>query len=182
MSLEARLVLVALVGVVLLFFGLGSILPQEWSVETSAHMPAPPPRVVALLSDFGSWQKWSTLANSGRSSEAVVVEGTPGTVGHQIVWRAAEKEAALRLSRVDQNGIEYDFLSRLRAGDPLTALGHGRVRVEAVADGAIVHWTDSAQVGSFAQRWFAWFGAQQDNAKQSQQASLAKLATTLEGK
>ena len=182
MSLEARVILVALVGVVALFFGLGSILPQQWVVETSAHVPAEPPRVVALLADFGSWQKWSTLANSGRSSESVAVEGAPGTVGHQLAWRATDKEAVLRLARVDKGGIEYDFLSRLGAGEPLTALGHGSVRVEPDSGGAIVHWTDSAQITGFAQRWFAWFGAQQESVKQSQQASLAKLATVLEGK
>ena len=182
MSLEARVVLVALVGVVALFFGLGSILPQQWVVETSAHVPAEPSRVLSLLSDLGSWQKWSMLANAERGNEAVAVEGTPGTVGHQLVWRAADKEAVLRLVRVDAGGIEYDFLSRLSAGEPMTALGHGSVRVEPAAGGAVVHWTDSAQVSSFAQRWFAWFGAQQESAKQSQQASLAKLATVLEGK
>lgn len=182
MSRELRLAVVALVGVVALYFAVGSILPQTWSVETSSRLPGPPERIVPLLADFNAWQRWSTLAGTARSDTTVTIEGEPGKPGHQLVWRSSGNEAMLKLARVGQDGIDYDFLSRLGKEGEVQPHGHGEMRLKADGKETVLQWRDSSVVAGFTERWFAWFGAQQEAAKQFQEASLAKLRVELEGK
>ncbi len=182
MSTELRVFLVAMVGVIALYFGLGSVLPQEWHVESSIEVPAPPARIVPLLGDFNAWQRWSDLGQTERPDTKVIIDGTPGNVGHQLLWRAPANEAALRLSRVAADGVEYDFMARLGTGQLLEPQGHGAITIEAIGDGSRIRWRDDCRVVGFQNRWFAWFGAQQEAAHKFQEASLARLRTQLEGK
>ena len=92
---ELRIAVVALCGVVLIYFALGSFLPSTWSVQSEQVMPAPKDRVLPLLSDFRSWQTWTTVAGTERSDTKVEVEGDAATVGHLIRWRSNSNEAAL---------------------------------------------------------------------------------------
>ena len=73
MSLELRIGLVAVVGVIALYFGLGSLLPTTWQVESTGFVPAPPARVVPMLADFGSWKDWSTIAGTERTDTRIEI-------------------------------------------------------------------------------------------------------------
>lgn len=182
MSRELRIVVVALVGVVAIYFAVGSILPNSWQVQTVVRMPCQPDRVLPLVSDFGQWLRWTTVASTARTDTKIVAEGTPGTVGHQLAWRSSTNEAVLRLARVDAAGIDYDFLMRIGTDAPLQRQAGGSLRLVADADGTAITWTDRCEVRDFMSRWVAWFGAQQEAARGFQEASLARLRVELEAK
>lgn len=182
MSRELRILVVALVGVVVLFFAISAILPQRWQVESSVQMPAPASRVRPLLGDFAAWQRWATLEGTVRSDTQVRVEGAPDTVGHQIVWQAQNRQARLLLTRVADDGVEYDFLTQLGDADQQLVMGHGGLTVAADGERCVVRWRDEGRATGFTERWFAWFGAQQEAARKFQEGSLARLRVQLEGK
>ena len=177
MSRELRIALVALAGVVALYFAVGSLLPTGWTVESTARIEAPPAAVLPKVVDFGAWKAWSSIGASVRPNTEVVVEGEPGTVGHRLIWRSGtELEAMLRVTAVDDDGMAYEFLNRV--GGEMKPLGAGSLRLQPDGAGTLVTWTDSMVVDSFAGRWFTWFGAQQEAAKTFQQTSLSGLKSS----
>lgn len=182
LSRELRIAVVALCGVVLIYFALGSCLPSTWSVQSEQVMPAPKDRVLPLLSDFRSWQTWTTVAGTERSDTKVEVEGDAATVGHLIRWRSNSNEAALRLAVVRADGVDYEFLSRLGKDGELRVRGRGSLTAATNEQGTVVTWRDESMLDGLTERWFAWFGAQQETAKQFQEASLSKLRMQLETK
>ncbi len=181
MSKELRLAVVALAGVVLLYFALGSLLPSHWSVETRVSLPQPCAKVQPYLVDFQSWLTWTTLKSTERADTTVAIAGEKGTPGHEIRWTSNANEAALRLLQADGNGLDYEFLSRLGKGAELRVRGRGSIRCVEDEKGCVVVWKDQSELDGLTERWFAWFGAQQETARQFQQASLANLRILLEG-
>jgi hypothetical protein len=182
MSRELRIALVAIVGVVALFFTVSSILPSSWQVESRVLLPVAPAKVLPLLADFGAWQQWATLEGTMRADTKARIEGAPGTVGHQLVWDSNQRQAALVLTAVRDDGVEYDFRTRLGGEGELVAMGHGTLRVSADGERSSLVWRDEGRAEAFTERWFAWFGAQQEAARKFQEASLARLRVRLEGK
>lgn len=176
MSLEARIAVVAVVGVVLLFFAIGSYLPANWGVETQRRFSVPPAEVLPLVKDFRSWESWAAVAGTERADTKVDVEGTAGEAGHSMRWRSNQNEAVMRMSAVPADGVDYEFLSRLGKDTDLRLRGRGSLRVVPVDGGCNVTWKDEILLDGFAERWFAWFGAQQQMQRQFQESSLAKLA------
>lgn len=182
MHRELRIFLITVVAVIGLYIGLGSTLPQRWEVETSAELPAPPEKVLPMLRDFQSWLQWSTLSGTERGDVKMVVEGAPGTVGHQLAWRSPNNEAALVLTRVADDGVAYDLKMRVGNGGQERVQGQGSLLVVASGSGSHLRWRDDFVVDSIHERWFAWFGAQQDSQRKFQESSIARLRTSLEGK
>ena len=184
MSSELRIGLIALVGTVALYFGLSSILPASWRIESQAQIEAPATQLVPLFADFRSWQEWTTLSGTARTDTKVEVEGDPGKPGHRIVWRSNQNEAALQLVAVREDGVDYEFTSRLGKEGKQDQIGRGSIRAVAAVggQGTVVTWSDESSVGTFVERWFLWFGVLQEKAKEFQQASLQKLKQRAEGK
>lgn len=180
MSRELRIVLVALVGVVALYFALGSILPTRWTVASQARIAAPPAAVRPLIVDLGQWRLWTSLPANTRPNVETVIEGEPGTVGHRITWRSGVNEAVLRLVAVEPDGVRYEYLSKVGDGSELRVLGSGSLRLVPDGDGTQVQWLDESAELGFADRWFAWFGAQQEAVRTMQQTSLAGLRSKVE--
>ena len=180
MSRELRLFLVALVGVIMVFVGVSALLPDGWTVQSSQSMPASKERVVAMFADFNGWTRWSPIASTKRTDTEVSIEGEPGQVGHQLRWLSGPSEAVLRLQRVDEDGVDYEFLSRINPDEELLPYGAGQIVVTPEGDGSRVTWSESGRVGGYLHRWFVWFGAQQKTQEQFQEASLANLRHELE--
>lgn len=184
MKSELRIGLFALLATVLLYFGLSSILPSGWRVETHIAIEAEVAQVLPCLSDFRQWQEWTTLAATERTDTKVEIEGEAGKAGHAIVWRSNQNEASLRLVAVVPDGVDYEFTSRLGKEGKAEQVGCGSLRAK-VGDsgrGAKVVWADESSVGTFVERWFVWFGVLQEKAKEFQTASLNKLKQRLEAK
>ncbi len=184
MKSELRIGLFALLATALIYFGLSSILPSSWKEETQIAIEADPSKVLPCVSDFRSWQEWTTIAATERTDTKVEIEGEAGKPGHAIVWRSNQNEAALRLVAVLPDGVDYEFTSRLGKEGKTEQVGRGALRVRASVNGtgATVTWTDESSVGTFVERWFVWFGVLQEKAREFQQASLNKLKQRLETK
>ena len=180
MGRETRVFLVAVVGVIALWFAIGSILPKSWQVETTVSLKVTPEAVLPLLGSYSAWREWTALGTTERANTKVEVEGQPSAVGHQIAWRSAENEAVLRLTKSDQQGVEYDFLTRVGGETQLRRQGHGSIAVAPAEGGCRVTWRDESMTESFTERWFAWFGAQQEAARKFQETSLGNLRGRLE--
>lgn len=182
MSLELRVFLVAIVGVVALWFGISSILPQQWQVETTISVPAPPGRVLPLLRDFGAWRRWSTISTAQRADTKVAVEGEPGQAGHRLTWQTGGNQGELRMVAAGPEGVDYEVWSRLGVGTTPVRIGTGAIRVAPEDGGSRIVWRDQGRAEAFVDRWFAWFGAQQEGVRQMQESGLTRLRVELEEK
>lgn len=182
MARELRIAFVALVGVVLLFFALSAALPRSWQVESAIEVPVPPERVAPLIGDLGQWRQWSTIDATQRTDTKIAVEGTASTPGQSIVWRGNGGEAVLRLTRADAAGVDYEYLTRLSGDGEFVTRGSGTLQVTASNGGSTVRWRDAGRADGMFERWFAWFGAQQNAYREFQEASLTRLRAKLEGK
>jgi uncharacterized protein YndB with AHSA1/START domain len=179
MGRELRVFVAAVAGTVALWFGVGAVIPDHYEVATTITIAAPPERVVPLLADFRSWRDWSALASTVRADTEFRVEGDAGVPGHRIVWRAGSQEALLQLTAAGAGGIEYDFLSRVDQDSAMTRHGHGFITAHADGAGSAVAWREEMWPQGL-QRWFAWFGAQQDAVRRFQAASLGALRARFE--
>jgi hypothetical protein len=181
MGRELRVFVAALAGTVALWFGVGAVIPDHYQVRTKVAIAAPPERVVPLLADFRSWRDWSALASTVRADTEFGVEGDAGVPGHRIVWRAGSQTAVLQLTAAGAGGIEYDFLSREGGDGAAVRHGHGVITARSNGVGSEVEWSEEMWPQGL-QRWFAWFGAQQEAVRRFQETSLGALRTRLEPK
>ena len=85
---------------------------------------------------------------------------------------------------VREDGVDYEFTSRLGKEGKQDQIGRGSIRAVAAVggQGTVVTWSDESSVSTFVERWFLWFGVLQEKAKEFQQASLQKLKQRAEGK
>lgn len=166
----------ALAGAVLVYLGVGMLLANEWRVETQRTIRATPARVAAVVTDLGTWEKWSLASvNLGPQTTRSVV-GAPGAAGQQLVWQGPRGKSVLELTRVDADGIDYSFRNELvDAPEAPQVLGGGQVRWSAAPDGCLVTWSDHGRWDHLAGRWIGWFGALQERMKQVEGASLEAL-------
>ena len=181
MGRELRVFVAACAGTVALWFGVGAVIPDHYEVATRVAIAAPPEQVVPLLADFRSWREWSALTSTVRADTEFRVEGDAGVPGHRIVWRAGSQEALLQLTAAGAGGIEYDFLSRVDGDSAVVKHGHGSITARSNGAGSEVEWREEMWPQGL-QRWFAWFGAQQDAVRKFQESSLGALRMRLEPK
>lgn len=81
---------VAILFVILLGVGLGVVALQPGRYEASQRrqLDAPAGPVFAVLSDFGSYDRWWWKPAEGRM--ATKIDGQPGAVGHRYQWKSSE--------------------------------------------------------------------------------------------
>lgn len=175
-----KTMVLALAGMVLIFLGVGSMLPDQWHVEASRVIQAPPAKVVALLQDFQTWEKWSSLKAEMGAGTQRVVSGTPGTVGHRVTWTGPHGTAMLTVASIDAESLTYDFHIQVPPAPEPQRKGQGRLRWVAEGDGCRVTWRDDGTWDGLALRWFGWYGALQEQVKQVQGTSLAGLQREFE--
>lgn len=172
-----QVVVLTLAGVILMVLGIGQLLADQWQVETTRTLPGPPAHVAALVSDLGSWQRWSDMkVNLGPQTKREV-EGLPGTVGQRIAWTGVKGRATLTLTAVAPDAIEYEYGYEV-AGAPR---GTGRIAWAADGAGCRVTWRDGGRWRDLWGRWAGWFGALQERTRQVHSASLTGLELELRG-
>lgn len=179
MNFALKVIVLTLAGMVLVFLGVGMLLPIRWQVDSTAAIPAPTARVVAQLQDLASWPEWSTFRAELGPNTRVRAEGQAGKPGQRLVWTGAQGEAALTMTRCDEGGVDYEFTMQMAGDQVATRQGHGILTVTARGDGSEVHWRDEHQLDAIALRWFAWFGAVQEAVRRIQQTSLDGLQQRL---
>jgi hypothetical protein len=170
----------ALGGMVVVFFVVGALLANHWHVETARVVKARPEQLLPLLTDWDSWDKWSTMKVTLGPQLTRTVEGKPGTIGHRVVWSGSEGSAAMSLTRIDAEGVSYDFRTR-RAGDGTEVLAaRGSLQLKAQGAETLVTWRDDGEIPDYAGRWVAWFGALQESVRQLQTSCLSGLQNAVE--
>jgi hypothetical protein len=170
-----RSMVLSLAGMVLVYLGVGSILANEWHVDTTRTVAASAEQVGALVRDFHTWKKWSSMEANLGPQTTLEVTGEPGTIGHQMKWSGSQGLATLTMSAVAPGAIEYQFHSQGPQETQLLLRGRGRVEWVAEGTGCSVHWRDDAKWDSLAGRWIGWFGAIQERVKEIQGTSLAGI-------
>ncbi len=81
----ASILLGAAATVLVLFLGVGWLLPGTWSAERSAVLSAPPAAVFPWVDSPSGWQRWTPWPDSG-----VVREGPERGAGARLAWNDEE--------------------------------------------------------------------------------------------
>jgi hypothetical protein len=170
-----RSLVLSLAGMVLVYLGVGSILADQWHVDTTRTVAASAEQVGALVRDFSSWKKWSTMEAQLGPQTTLEVTGEPGAVGQRMKWSGNQGLATLTMYAVAPGAVEYQFHSQGPEETQLLLRGKGRVEWVADGSGCRVHWHDEARWDSLAGRWIGWFGALQERVKEIQGTSLAGI-------
>lgn len=169
----------ALAAMVVVFFAVGQLLNKTWEVKTTRLVKASPERCGAVLGDLATWAAWYAAKVDLGNPTKTEVQGTPGTVGHALVWTGPMGKASLTFTSVTAGAIGYDYGVMVADGSK-GGRGTGRVDYAASADGCTVTWTDGGVWDGLLARWFGWFGALQERCKQIHNASLTGLQLQLE--
>lgn len=144
-------ILLAVAAVVLLFFGIGLVLPSQFKVQRSIDIAAPAERVYALISAPAQWPRW-TVWNQRDPAMKVDYSGPPAGQGASWSWQ----------STTEGNGkMEFtEAVPNQRIGYRLTFPDYGmqsagQVRLEPAGAGVRVTWTNEGDMGGNpVNRWF----------------------------
>jgi hypothetical protein len=174
-----RTMALALAGMVVVFFAVGSLLSDRWVVDSSRVVAATPAQVGAFVRDFGTWATWSSMnAELGPNTQREL-HGDPGTVGHRIAWRGPQGQASLSVTAVGDDRLAYAFHVQTAAETTPRLGGTGGLVWRADADGCRVEWHDESTWDGLPGRWVGWFGALQERVRQIQATSLEGLQQAL---
>lgn len=165
----------ALAAAVIVFVGVGWALADEWRVETARRIQAPPARIGALLTDLGSWSKWSAVSIDMGPQTKVEVSGQPHVTGQAITWSGAHGVGRMRVESVTDGAIDYVVESRGAGASDWKRFSEGRIEWRADGDGCATRWLEHRRCDSLPERWFAWFGAAQEVVRGMQVSSLTGL-------
>jgi hypothetical protein len=176
-----RSLVLSLAGMVLVYLGVGSMLANEWRVDTTRTVAASAEQVAALVRDFNSWKKWSSMEARLGPQTTLEVTGDPGVIGHRMKWSGNQGLATLTMTAVTPAYIEYQFHSQGPGETQLLLRGTGRVEWVADGTGCRVHWHDESKWDSLPGRWIGWFGALQERVREIQGTSLAGIDKAVAG-
>lgn len=174
-----RAMVFAIAGMILVFFGIGFLLDDDWSVVTTRDLAAPSASVAALVSDLSTWSSWSSMDATLGAQTARTVQGNAGEAGHALEWSGSQGRARLTLRTVTPDAVEYDFLGQGPDGADFPWRSTGRIEWRDVDGRCRVRWWEQIHWDTLTGRWFGWFGAVQLRAQQIQASSLEGLANAL---
>ncbi|MBM3975305.1 MAG: hypothetical protein FJ301_14520 [Planctomycetes bacterium] len=171
-----RCAVFSLAGLVLVFYGVGALLRDRWSVTSERPVPGAPATVAALVGDLHTWERWAAVQVELGPNTTRAVTGDAGKPGQRLVWNGPRGVAALEVTALDAAGMSYAIGFEVADG------GHkatGRVEWAADGDRCRVRWRDEGVHANLFLRWFGWFGALQERVQQFQAASFAGLEQEL---
>lgn len=169
--------LASVAAVLVVFFGVGSLLARDWQVETVRTLRGDGQRLAALVRDLAVWPQWAAIAiDRGPQTERSIV-GAPGSGEQRIVWKGPRGDVALVANAVGERSIDY-WIGTPDAASTPWARGHLEWQVE--GDGCRVRWVEGGPFEDLVMRWIGWFGAAQERVKQIQGSSLVALQQELE--
>lgn len=117
---------------------------SSFEMSRSAHIDAPPERVLPLLEDFHEWQKWSPWEGLDPDLKRTFTGPDKG-VGARYHWSGNKQagEGTMEITRADASGVEVD----LRFLKPFKATNVTRFDVKPTAGGSDVDWTMTGERG-----------------------------------
>ena len=103
----------ALLGLVVVLFGAGFLLPSNVHVERELMINAAPANVFALVSDFEAWDAWSPWAKIDPAAEMTI---TGSGIGQKMAWASqnpqvgngSEEIVAMEPPRYLKTQLEFD--------------------------------------------------------------------------
>jgi hypothetical protein len=175
-----KTMVLALGGMVVVFFVVGALLADHYFVESHRTIAAPPAVVGKLVGDFDAWEQWSTMKVALGPQVQRTVTGAAGAAGHRVEWSGSAGGASLTLVTVEPGKVVYEYHSRRGAGPEMDLAGRGGITYVAQGAGTLVTWHDEGQWGNYGMRWVGWFGGLQERIRQIQTSSLEGLQHAVE--
>jgi hypothetical protein len=159
----------ALAGVLILYLGIGFLLPGTWYAQVEKRLEASPEEVFPFLRSPEQWVRWNAMPETG-SAFVGPLEG----VGAGLDWDDPRYgSGSFRITRCEPfEFLEYEVL--IESGS-LTILGS--VRLEADGEGSRMTWEESGDFGRNPLMGYAarGMGASQAEAMEAGLDSLTAL-------
>jgi uncharacterized protein YndB with AHSA1/START domain len=139
-----------LIVIVILFLGIGFVLPADYHVERAVIIEAPTARVHALVGDLAQWDRWAPWKEADPTMVVTLGDVTAGVGAHQS-WSGDSGSGELTVRSSDPEwGIEYDL-----DFDRGRYISVGALHYETVEGGTRVTWTMGGRMGANpVERWF----------------------------
>ncbi|NVK55357.1 MAG: SRPBCC family protein [Alteromonadaceae bacterium] len=164
--------------VLLLTVGLaGMFLPDEYQVERSIHINAPPGEVYGVIVDLRKWEQWSVL-NRMDPDVTLSYDGPDRAIGMRMRWEGdIVGRGSIELSSLQFNRQLIYTLDRNENGVAET----GEVRLKPLETGTELTWISRGDVGLniFDRYEFLFLEDQVDKAVQ---VGLENIKTLVENK
>lgn len=144
-------ILLAVAAVLVLFFGVGLLLPSQFKVQRSIEIVAPADRVYPLIAAPVQWQRWSVW-NQRDPAMKMDYGGPPSGQGARWSWQSqSEGNGAMEFAEAEPNRRIAYRLSFPDFGMQST----GALSIEPTGGGVRVTWTNEGDMGaSPVNRWF----------------------------
>ncbi|MDC8831314.1 SRPBCC family protein [Alteromonas gilva] len=161
--------------VLLLIVGLaGMFLPDEYQVERSIHINAPPGEVYGVIVDLRKWEQWTVL-NRMDPDVRLIFDGPDRAIGMRMRWEGTiVGRGAVEISSLQFNRQLIYSLSRNDDGVRET----GEMRLVPLESGTELIWTSRGNVGVniFDRYSFLFLESEVDEAMQVALENIKTLA------
>lgn len=146
---------IAVLVLVLITVGLGLALSNEYALERSVVIQAPPEQVHVLVGDLARWEEWSPWKDEDPTIVTTLGAQTTG-VGASQTWTDKSGGGWLKFTRCDpESGVTYDMAFVMGEGEDAEEMPSvGALDYERVEGGTKVTWSmrgavDMPVFGSF---------------------------------
>ena len=138
MAVTIAVVVLVLIGVVL---AIAASRPNEFTVQRTARIAAPPERIFPHIADFRRWEAWSPWERMDPAMRKTF-SGSPSGQGSVYEWEGNSKVGKGRMEMTDVTAphsatVKLDFIK------PFEAHNTTRFTLEPATDGTEVKWTMS---------------------------------------
>ena len=139
-----KIILFSIVGLLVLFFAVGFLLPREVSVERSIEIDASPQEVFEMVNDFQQFNRWQPWAQIDPDTR-YVYEGPATGAGSRMMWYSDHPE----VGDGKQEIILSEPYSKVRMALDFGAggLGYADYLIDATDDGSELTWTLESDMG-----------------------------------
>jgi uncharacterized protein YndB with AHSA1/START domain len=141
-------------GLVVVLFAVGFVLPSQYSVERSVDIKAPADKVYALVVDPREWKRWSVW-NQRDPAMKIDYSGPASGAGARWSWQSATEGSGTMEFTEAAPGSRVGY--RLSFPD-FGMQSNGALTLAPAGTGVKITWTNRGDVGSSpVNRWFAMF-------------------------
>lgn len=138
MKKVAKIVLLAILAMILLFLVLALLVPNEFQVEESIIINVPKSKTLNYMADFNNYHEWNPWQD--RDAEIkVIIAGSSGEVGSTYRW-SGNKDAGkgiMEIRSITNNQVDID----LRFIEPWETESFTQYRFEVTEGGTRVYWS-----------------------------------------
>jgi hypothetical protein len=129
--------LVAAALIVSVFLAWASSKPDEFKIERSIAVAAPPEKVLPLLNDLRAWQTWSPWAHKDPNVKSEFSGAATG-VGAAFAWDGNKKVGKGRMEIVEATAKRVAY--KLDFEKPFEGHNRAEISLEPAGSGTMVRW------------------------------------------